>query len=1728
MKLNYKLIIKTTIFFIGLLFVNIISSQSISGPITIEAGDSAYYLLEDLDNFQVTDADWSVEYVDDQENAGSINQMAIEAVEVNWFTFYFEDRLADIIVNCTQSNGTTFIVTKRVTLTALNPYYFSNSSPQYGETSIISLLSSVTSNSHTTSWSLTGGSSIISSTNSSVEIDWNSTGPHTLTALVYHPPTNQTYTVSKTINIDPTYRIQPLIIGKVNVKLNTDLKYDLKTELPTQVQTTWSIVGGVIVDQDNSGAVANWTNNNGGTLTASVDFGDGLPPHIAELEVTKAPDIISPYTGTTSTNENYIKTTTFLEPTLTGQNSNTKKIETITYVDALGRPKQNIAIEAGGNNEHIITHIGYDQYGRQTKEFLPYASSIASTAYRTQAESETNTFYNTSKYENTLNPFSEKQFDGSPLNKIIKTSSPGEDWDANIINEHTIRTKYDIAKNEDDVRTFGVSYDVNGVPSLTTDFESGGVALYKKVVKNENWVLSDLKNNTTEEFTDYQGRTLLKRNYNKDKPHNTYYVYDDYENLIFVISPKGSDDIVQSTTDQDFSQYIYGSEIVSDPTIYVKGGFSLKYTASTNILDISFRAIFTAPSTFKTGAIAELDYYFPDMILGTLTEGGVNYEFSIVDGWLHVNGTGTINGLYGGYIAGIQMPETYIDDVVLNELCYQYRYDNRNRLMEKKIPGKDWEYIVYDKLDRPVLTQDALLKSQNKWLFTKYDVFNRVAYTGMLDDLSTSTMDRESMQAQVDLLSILNESPITFISPLNTGINGHILYYTNSGLQIPNTNLSDLYTVNYYDTYNPQLTDVSIMPIQVLGENTTSNTNSLPTGSRVKVLGSSSDWVTSVTYYDEKARPIYIASKNDYLDTTDIIEKQLDFTGNVLQTKSYHTKGTNNTIEIIDNYTYDHANRLLTQKQKIDNQSEELIVSNQYDELGQLDKKEVGNIEASPLQTIDFAYNIRGWLKTVNDLDNLGNDLFSFKLNYNNKEGFFENIPTYSKLYNGNISQSFWKSANDNVKRGYTYKYDHLNRISSAINEKNDNPGLGRFHLIYAGYDKNGNISALNRNGHIVENPDENNAGDFGLMDALNYTYQGNKLLKVSDNAVTPVNLKGDFKDGTNTDDDYTYDSNGNMVEDKNKGITLVEYNHLNLPIEVIFHDESISNPDSGKITYKYDATGVKLSKLVSYTNSSSTIATFYAGNFIYEQNGGAPEGLKFFSHPEGYIEPDSNGAYNYIYQYKDHLGNIRVSYSDSDNSGSVNSSEIIEENNYYPFGLKHKGYNDVVSANVNSVASKFKYNGMEQEEALGLNLYEMDMREYDPAIARWTAIDPVTHYDFSTYSAFDNNPVFWSDPSGANSEQQDDFYGSFGMVTIYGGGISFDGNSIVASGYIKGEEESDSNSEGDPPNKYKEYFESLSGFVDDILDSDDPLSQELKYSNKCLLCIAGRNKERDSDSFYNMLSAGGKGASLIALNLSRFDDIAAIESGTQLRWIGRGAAGLSVGIDYLRYRSGKISGSEFSMNTTWTSVGVFGSGGGLLISSIYYFAGEVLGGKAMARRNFERIQRMRVEDPEAFRKWKRTAKCFVAGTKILMSDGLEKNIEDIKEGDKILSVNTSNFNLEEDSVKFITKFKGKKIIKMILADGKEFKFTEDHPFWIVGKGWSVFNTKSAKNKLTFYVNELKNKDYVLVYVRGKLIPVQIIKLFDTKKNEDVYNLDNVEKNNTFFANKTLVHNRAN
>jgi hypothetical protein len=175
-------------------------------------------------------------------------------------------------------------------------------------------------------------------------------------------------------------------------------------------------------------------------------------------------------------------------------------------------------------------------------------------------------------------------------------------------------------------------------------------------------------------------------------------------------------------------------------------------------------------------------------------------------------------------------------------------------LIEKKIPGKGWEYIVYNLLDQPVLTQDAnqRVPSTNEWLFTKYDVLGRVIYTGIYKDNSNYT--RLQMQSYFD--SENNMADELYETKLCENFLN--IYYSNS--DFPTLNLEVL-TVNYYDNYNCDFAGTGISVSNIYGQNSTSQLKGLTTGSLVKVLGTLDSWITTVVYYDNKARPIYTYSK---------------------------------------------------------------------------------------------------------------------------------------------------------------------------------------------------------------------------------------------------------------------------------------------------------------------------------------------------------------------------------------------------------------------------------------------------------------------------------------------------------------------------------------------------------------------------------------------------------------------------------------------------------------------------------------------------------------------------------------------------------------------------------------------------------------------------------------------------------------------------------------------------
>ncbi len=278
-------------------------------------------------------------------------------------------------------------------------------------------------------------------------------------------------------------------------------------------------------------------------------------------------------------------------------------------------------------------------------------------------------------------------------------------------------------------------------------------------------------------------------------------------------------------------------------------------------------------------------------------------------------------------------------------------------------------------------------------------------------------------------------------------------------------------------------------------------------------------------------------------------------------------------------------------------------------------------------------------------------------------------------------------------------------------------------------YDKNGNILKLLRSGQIA-------TGSFGRLDSLTFKYtgMGNQVRSIAD-SVPDIAGRSDFYDATNgyTNKEYYYDKNGNMWLNRNKRMKTV-YNYLNLPARI-----SDTITPANKIEYVYTSVGEKLKQRLS---TGTTL--LYFGNYVYTLDGTANGIAVKYILTQEERATNSAGTYTYEYFMKDHLGSTRVSFNVPSTTGV-----IVQQDDYYPFGMLHKPQTTATSDN------RYLHNGKEfQNNLLGgvnLDLYDYGARMYDPQIGRWHMPDPLAEYrlNLSPYNYVKNNPIRFIDLFG-------------------------------------------------------------------------------------------------------------------------------------------------------------------------------------------------------------------------------------------------------------------------------------------------------------------------------------------------------------------------------------------
>lgn len=848
------------------------------------------------------------------------------------------------------------------------------------------------------------------------------------------------------------------------------------------------------------------------------------------------------------------------------------------YFDGLGRPVQGVDKAMGAGGKDVVSPVLYDLLGREQFKYLPYVQQTGNTSdgkFKADPFAAQAGFYQNSTLAGQATGetiyYSQTDYETSPLGRAQASYAPGNSWSKTGGNK-PIKEQYLVNSAADSVRIWKLPA-AGVIPSSN----AGQVYRAGTLVKN---VIIDEANNQAVEYKDMEGRVILKKRQVAVTPTAhigwacTYYVYDDFGSLRFVIPPKAVDAIT---------------------------------------------------------------------------------------------GTWSVNSS------------------IAAELCYVYRYDGRNRMTTKKLPGADSVEMVYDTRDRLAFSRDGNLKSGNNWLAYFYDEQNRNIMTALYNapGVSRASLQSSMNPATSNTQTLAYTFPgvadlvlgtydfshlyqatnsVTLQDGFDTGDNAELVIEINGTINSGTTSVATtnslpgisaasltplIYT--YYDNYTsvglPAYDSGDRFGPQAGGNSyaeplpTTASTKlkGQVTGMKIRVIGTD-QWLTSAVYYNDKGRIIQTVTDN-ISGGKDVLTHLYDFNGKELSTYLKHSNprsGITPNTTLLKMYHYDNTGKIDSVKMKL-NYNDSLLRTlavNTFDALGTLNKKRIGVTgTASQMETLSYNYNIRGWLKGINTsyVNTAGSvdNWFGQEINYD--YGFTTN------QFTGNIGGIKWKSKSDGVPRAYGYTYDKINRLTAAdFMQISSGTVWDRntidFSVSNLAYDGNGNIRSMTQKGMTAP-------GVSGLIDQLTYTYRdnSNKLTAVSDLLNTLSAGLGDFNDGNKTGADYSYDTTGNLTKDLNKNISSISYNHLGLP-------QKISFGGKGNIVYFYDAAGNKLRDVVTDSTGPKVAVTNidYNDDLLYKN-----DTLRYVTHDEGRIRTVLTAGkpvgYQYDYFLKDHLGNVRM-----------------------------------------------------------------------------------------------------------------------------------------------------------------------------------------------------------------------------------------------------------------------------------------------------------------------------------------------------------------------------------------------------------------------------------------------------------------------------------------------------
>ena len=647
--------------------------------------------------------------------------------------------------------------------------------------------------------------------------------------------------------------------------------------------------------------------------------------------------------------------------------------------------------------------------------------------------------------------------------------------------------------------------------------------------------------------------------------------------------------------------------------------------------------------------------------------------------------------------------------------AYEYRYDNRGRMIMKILPkdgssGSATQYC-YDRADRIAYMRDPALGS--RYRFFLYDRLGRQCVQG-----TCSGGDQDET---------------IFSGTSYTGGSGGIC---GTGYTSPYT-ITDpqLEIVSYYDNYGFLGTNLTgAMPSVTIDTDLEPNAIGFLTGQ--VVYATNGEALGTVNVYDIKGQVVRSVRKGLGGHLEDV-STDYTFTGDVESASAEVGVGYGVNFTAETGYTYEYGRKTAMSLSVSHGRTAQLReVGYDYDTVGRLSGKQrqLTNVASSPCT---YSYDVHSWLTSINS-------------------GGFQEILSYADgldggCYNGNISTVKWKTGSSSYHKGYNLEYDGCNRLTSAVyGEGNSLTSCANYFSENVQYDCNGNITHLQRRGLV-----NNMYGTFGLVDDLTMTYAGNQLTSVRDDASHYAYAGATDFDGVSGQEyPLTYNDAGSLLSDAGRRIARIDYDRMNNPVRIQFTNGNVTK-------YVYSAAGEKLRvtyqtavpnisvpigstrELASYEIQYTDSTDYLLGGRLTLKNGRIDKYLfeEGYCQAESYVYNTSKDNFTFCYYDRDHLGNIRQ-VREADGTGS---GYVIQTIDYYPFGA------ELCDGTASSDVQPYRYNGKEFDKMHGLNTYDYGARQYNPVTAHWDRMDPLCekYYNLSPYNYCGNNPIRFIDPNG-------------------------------------------------------------------------------------------------------------------------------------------------------------------------------------------------------------------------------------------------------------------------------------------------------------------------------------------------------------------------------------------